>query len=230
MTRSPTTDDSAELRAAVIAALRSLCADGLNVNTAGNVSVRCRRGPVAGMLITPTGMAAAALDHDDLVFVRLSDGTPQGRRAPSSEWRFHRDILMHRPEFNAVVHAHSPFATALAVHGQGLPAFHYMVAAGGGRDIRCAPYATFGTQALSDLAVAALQDRRACLLSHHGQIACGIDLDHALALAREIEHLARIYVSARVIGEPPRLSAEDMDTVIERFRHYGLGREGDHHR
>jgi L-fuculose-phosphate aldolase len=119
------------------------------------------------------------------------------------------------------VHTHSPAATALACHGLGLPAFHYMVAAAGGTDIRCAAYATFGTQALSDHALAALAGRKACLLAHHGVIACERDLAHALALAIEVEHLARVYLQARVLGEPPQLDAAEMAQVIERFRTYG---------
>jgi ribulose-5-phosphate 4-epimerase/fuculose-1-phosphate aldolase len=164
-------------------------AAGINANRAGNVSVRCMRGATPGLLITPTGVAYDQLAPDDLVFLRLTDGRPLGRLAPSSEWRFHRDILRQRPEFGAIVHTHSPAATALACHGRGLPAFHYMVAVAGGHDVRCAPYATFGTQALSDHAVAALAGRRACLLAHHGVIACGATLEAALALAVEIEHL-----------------------------------------
>ncbi len=148
-------------------------------------------------------------------------GTAHGGLEPSSEWRFHRDIYAVRPEFAAIVHTHSPHATALACHGRGIPAFHYMVAVAGGADIRCAPYATFGTQALSDYAVAALAGRRACLLAHHGVVACGQSLDQALALAIEVEHLARVYLAALALGEPPRLDAAEMERVLERFQHYG---------
>jgi L-fuculose-phosphate aldolase len=119
------------------------------------------------------------------------------------------------------VHTHSPSATALACHGRGIPPFHYMVAAAGGNDIRCAPYATFGTQALSDHALAALAGRKACLLAHHGVIACEASLPQALALAIEVEHLARMYLAACTLGEPPRLSDEEMARVLEKFEHYG---------
>jgi L-fuculose-phosphate aldolase len=222
-------EDGPRLRAELIAVARRMNAVGINVNKAGNVSVRCVRGAREGALVTPTGIPYDALEPADLVFVPLAtarsdDDAPAGavgRRAPSSEWRFHVDILRGRPEFSAIVHTHSPAATALACHGLGLPAFHYMVAMAGGKDIRCAEYATFGTQALSDNALAALANRRACLLAHHGVIACGASLDAALALAIEIEHLARIYLQARTLGEPPRLSDEEMARVLDKFGAYG---------
>jgi L-fuculose-phosphate aldolase len=214
-------EDSDALRAQVVATAAAMNAQGINANQAGNVSVRCQRGRQQGFLVTPTGVPYDRLTPASLAFVRLADGAAIGPLAPSSEWRFHRDILAARPEFNAVVHTHSPAATALACHGQGLPAFHYMIATAGGIDIRCAPYATFGTQALSDHALAALADRRACLLAHHGVIACGDSLAAALTLAIEVEHLARIYLQARTLGEPPRLPEAEMQRVLEKFKTYG---------
>ncbi len=175
-------DDGPGLRAAVIDTARAMNASGINVNTSGNVSARCQRGAQTGFVITPSGMPYRDLHADDLVFVSTA-GLPQGTRMPSSEWRFHRDLYADRPEFAGIVHTHSPCATALACHGRSIPAFHYMVACAGGVDIRCAPYATFGTQALSDHAIEAMRSRNACLLAHHGVIACGPDLDTALALA-----------------------------------------------
>jgi L-fuculose-phosphate aldolase len=223
---TPTAEDSVALRAQVIATAAALNASGINASKAGNVSVRCQRGAQRGFLVTPTGVAYDRLAPDSLVFVRMGDGAAIGRLAPSSEWRFHRDILATRPELDAVVHTHSPAATALACHGSGIPAFHYMVAAAGGIDIRCAPYATFGTQTLSDHALAALAGRRACLLAHHGVVACGESLEAALALAVEVEHLARIYLQARTLGEPPRLPEDEMRRVLEKFAHYGQPRPG----
>ena len=220
-------EDNHALRTRVIATAAAMNAAGINANRAGNVSVRCTRGATSGLLITPTGMAYDQLAPDGLVFVRLTDGRPLGRLAPSSEWRFHLDILRQRPEFGAVVHTHSPAATALACHGRGLPPFHYMVAVAGGADVRCAPYATFGTQALSDHALAALVSRRACLLAHHGVIACGATLDAALALAVEIEHLARIYLHACTLGEPPRLSDAAMAEALAKFATYGQPQVGE---
>jgi L-fuculose-phosphate aldolase len=216
-------EDGPALRAAVIETARGMNAAGINVNKSGNVSIRCLRGARAGFLITPTGIPYADLTTDDIVFMPLDAATDvdgRGTAAPSSEWRFHRDILRTRPEFNAIVHTHSMAATALAVHGRGIPAFHYMIALAGGADIRCAPYATFGTQQLSDHAVAALRDRKACLLAHHGVIACDATLKGALKLAIEIENLARTYLAACAVGEPPVLSAEEMARVVERFRTY----------
>jgi L-fuculose-phosphate aldolase len=140
---------------------------------------------------------------------------------PSSEWRFHRDILHSRPDVHAIVHTHSAAATAIAIHGRDIPAHHYMVAAAGGNSIRCAPYATFGSQALSDHAVAALQGRSACLLAHHGVIALGPDLARALWLAHEVEVLAKQYLLACQLGTPPVLPDEEMQIVVEKFRSYG---------
>jgi L-fuculose-phosphate aldolase len=217
-------EDSPELRRAVIRTAQAMNDAGINVNKAGNVSARCVRGRSAGLLITPTGIGYDRLQPSDVVFLPLADGRAVGRRAPSSEWRFHLDIYRRRPELAAVVHTHSPSATALACHGRGIPPFHYMVAAAGGSDIRCAPYATYGTQALSDHALAALEGRRACLLAHHGVIACGTSLEAALALAIEVEHLARMYLAAASLGEPPQLPAEEMQRVIATFAGYGQPR------
>ena len=149
------------------------------------------------------------------------DGKAGGTRLPSSEWRFHRDIYRTRADANAIVHTHAPFATTLACHSRNIPAFHYMVAVAGGRDVRCAPYATFGSQALSDHVLAALEGRRACLLAHHGMIAVGASLPQTLALAVEIETLAEIYWRALSIGEPPVLSDAEMDLVLQKFATYG---------
>jgi len=214
-------EDSTELRRAVIDTAREMNESGINVNKAGNVSVRCTRGRHAGVLITPTGLGYGKLQPADLVFLRLADGKATGGRAPSSEWRFHLDIYRARAELAAVVHTHSPSATALACHGRGIPPFHYMVAVAGGTDIRCAPYATFGTQELSDRALAALAGRKACLLAHHGVIACESSLPRALALAIEVEQLARMYLAACALGEPPRLADDEMARVLAKFEHYG---------
>ena len=149
------------------------------------------------------------------------DGDAHGARLPSSEWRFHRDIYRARADVEAIVHTHAPFATTLACLDRGIPPFHYMIAMAGGRDIRCAPYATFGTQELSDHAVAALVDRKACLLAHHGMIAVDDSLERALALAVEVETLAEMYWRALQVGEPAWLPPDEMDRVLEKFRTYG---------
>ena len=217
-------DDNQEQRANVIATARAMNASGINVNKSGNVSVRCRRGGRTGYLLTPSGVPYDRLDPQDIVFMDDA-GTAVGRCEPSSEWRFHGAIYTARPDVDAIVHTHSPHATALACHGLSIPAFHYMVAVAGGADIRCAEYATFGSQALADNAVIALQGRTACLLAHHGVIACGRSLDRAFALAVEVENLARTYISARSLGYPPLLDASEMERVLERFRNYGQPRQ-----
>jgi len=227
-TAIPVSEDTTELRAEVISTARAMNASGINVNKSGNVSVRCSRERKMGFLVTPTGVPYDALTPTDLVFIPLGkaggDALPDGvvgTHKPSSEWRFHFDILRSRREFEAIVHTHSQAATALACHHLGIPAFHYMVAVAGGPDVRCAPYATFGTQELSDNALAALRGRKACLLAHHGVIACERSLARALALAIEVENLAGMYLRARQIGDPPLLSAAEMERVIEKFATYG---------
>jgi L-fuculose-phosphate aldolase len=171
----------------------------------------------SSLFVSPTGMAYDALEPDDVPLVTL-DGCWFGRRRPSSEWRFHRDIMAARPEVGAIVHAHSRHATALACTGRGIPAFHYMVAVAGGEDIRCAPYHTFGTQELSDAALTALEGRKACLLAHHGIIALGGDLGAALKLADEVESLAAQYCAALALGNVGQLDAAEMRRVAEKFR------------
>jgi L-fuculose-phosphate aldolase len=210
-----TTADTRALRLAVVASAREMNALGINRSKSGNVSVRARD----GFLVTPSALPYDRTEAEDVVFV-AADGTPHGRRRPSSEWRFHRDIYAARADVHAIVHTHSPFATTLACLDRAIPAFHYMVAVAGGDDIRCAPYATFGTQALSDHAVQALADRKACLLSHHGMIALGASLDDALALAVEVETLAEMYWRALQVGEPAGLTAAEMRQVLERFASY----------
>ena len=202
-----------------LATARAMNASGINRGSAGNVSARCAPGDGA-FLVTPTGMAYAACSADDMVRVG-ADGTPSGRRKPSSEWRFHRDIYAARPEAGAVVHTHSPFATALACQEQGIPAFHYMVARFGGADVRCADYATFGTQELSDAIIQALAGRNACLMAHHGMVVFGRDCEQALALAVELETLCEQYWRVLQLGTPRLLAAEEMQRVLEKFAGYG---------
>lgn len=204
------------LRERIVATARRLNALGINQGKSGNVSARVE----GGFLVTPSGLPYEDLQPADVVHV-TADGHASGHRAPSSEWRFHRDIYARRPEAGAVVHTHSAFATTLACLGRAIPAVHYEVAFAGGNDIRCAPYRTFGTQALSDAAVAALEGRRACLLAHHGVIAFGADLDDALRLADKVEAMARLYWQALQVGEPALLDDDEMARIAERFRTYG---------
>ncbi len=189
---------------------------GLNRGTSGNVSVRDGN----GFLVTPSGLAVEAMRARDMVWMDF-DGNSEGERPPSSEWRFHRDILDKRHEINAVVHTHAMFATTLACLRRDIPPFHYMIAVAGGDSIRCAPYALFGTQALSDAALAALAGRRACLLANHGMIALGRDLEQVVDIALEVEALCEQYWRALQLGEPHLLSEAEMQEVFERFKGYG---------
>ncbi len=214
------TDAAADaLAGELIATALAMNERGINSGTSGNVSVRID----GGMLITPSGVPYDRLEAADLIQMRFDTGwTVRGRDRssglrPSSEWRFHLDILEARPEVHAVVHAHPTAATALSVHGRGIGPFHYMVGIAGGHDIRCADYATFGTEQLSVNALAALADRRACLLAHHGIIALGVDLAEALAVAVEVEVLAAQYLAALTIGEPPELTEAQMDEVLAKM-------------
>ncbi|WP_079433586.1 class II aldolase/adducin family protein [Zoogloea sp. LCSB751] len=204
------------LREGLLATARSMAASGLNAGTAGNASVRCAR----GFLITPSGRPYEDCTGDDMALVAM-DGSWSGPYAPSSEWRIHRDIFAARPEAGAVLHAHSSFATALACHRRDIPAFHYMIARFGGDSIRCAPYATFGTQALSASALTALENRNACLLANHGMLVFGGDLRHTLALAIEFETLCEQYWRACQLGTPAVLGPVEMAAVIARFKSYG---------
>jgi L-fuculose-phosphate aldolase len=205
-----------ELRKRIIATALRMNTLGINRGKSGNVSARTRN----GFLVTPSGLAYEQTQPADIVAIDTA-GKATGRRDPSSEWRFHYDIYRARPDCSAIVHTHSSFAVTLACVRMDVPAFHYMVAVAGGSSIRCAPYATFGTQALSDHALAALEGRKACLLANHGLIALGADLDAALALAVEVEALCEQYWRALQIGQPVILSEEEMGVVVEKFRSYG---------
>lgn len=205
-----------EARRAVIEGMARLDALGMNRNATGNLSLRLDD----GFLITPSGMTTRQMRPGDVVFMDM-DGTVHGERLPSSEWRFHRDLLASRPEVNVVLHSHATACITLAALGMEIPAFHYMVAVAGGKTIPCARYATFGTQELSDSAVTALSGRKACLLANHGMIALGATVGGALAVAVEVEALAEQYWRALQIGKPNILSDEEMDRVLEKFGSYG---------
>lgn len=205
-----------ELRAAIVATCRRMQDSGLVKGTSGNVSARCGE----RFLISPTGVPYEVLEPEHVVEMNF-DGTFEGDVLPSSEWRFHRDILARRPEFNAVVHTHSTKATAVSILGHAIPAIHYRIAAAGGPDIRCSGYATFGTQELAELALEAMEGRRACLLAHHGVIAAHATLDGAYGVATLVEELAELYLLCLPMGQPPVLSDADITEVIERHRTYG---------
>jgi len=210
------TADELEKRQAIIDACRRMNALGINQGTSGNISLRHGE----GLLITPTSVPYDAMTAEQIVFMAM-DGSVRTGQKPSSEWRFHLDILKSRDDVNAVVHAHPPYATILAIMGMEIPPVHYMIAAAGGDSIRCAPYATFGTAELSEHAVRALQGRLACLLDHHGMIAIGASLSKAMWLAVEVETLARQYHGCLQIGKPPLLPKDEIERVRLKMAGYG---------
>lgn len=209
-------NETLDLAAQVLSTAKAMNASGINRGSAGNVSTRCRD----GFIITPTGMAYDDCTAEDMVWVGL-DGRVEGRRKPSSEWRFHRDIYVARPEAEAVIHTHSPFATSLACMDVGIPPFHYMIARFGGRDVRCADYATFGSQELSDAILRALEGRCACLMAHHGMVVFGGELHKALELAVELETLSEQFWRVLQVGGPNLIPDDEMDRVLEKFKTYG---------
>lgn len=198
----------------VIATARTMNQTGINTGTSGNVSVRTE----TGMVITPSSRDYDTLTPGDIVAMNFdTTWAADNDCRPSSEWRFHLGLYAARPDVHAIVHAHPINATALAVHGRGIGPFHYMVGVAGGHDIRCAPYATFGTDELSAAVIDAMTDRKACLMEHHGILAAGDSADKALAVAVEVETLAGQLVAALAIGEPPELSADQMDAVLAKM-------------
>lgn len=205
-----------DLREEVIETCLAMNAEGVNQGTSGNVSVRTDE----GFLITASGIPYSRMKPHHVVEMDL-DGGYRGEFLPSTEWRMHLDIFKNRPEAGAIVHVHSTYATAIACLRKDIPCFHYMIGVGGGVSIRCSDYAEFGTQELSDTMLKALEDRTACLLANHGQIAFGNDLAKALWRAIEVESLAHQYWAASLMGKPVQLSDAQMTTVLARFKTYG---------
>ena len=214
------TREERQLREAIIAKCRWMNASGLNQGTSGNISARYKD----RMLITPSATPYEAMTPAMIASMPIEDGdgTWEGPLKPSTEWRFHLDILRVRPDVGSVVHTHSTYATVLAIARKPIPACHYMVAAFGGNDIRCAGYALYGTQELSELALEALEGRNGCLLANHGMIAVGANLDKAMWLAVELETLARQYYLSLALGSPHVLSEADIADVAKGFSSYGL--------
>jgi|SRR5579875_284059 L-fuculose-phosphate aldolase len=211
--------EEAGVRQAIIDACLAMNRTGINQGTAGNISVRWKN----GLLITPSGIPYEEMKIEDIVFMGM-DGAYRHPLIPSSEWRFHRDILQERRDVNAVVHAHPVHATAFAICGMEIPAVHYMIAASGGPTIRCARYETYGTEALSKAVLEALRGRTCALLANHGMIATGPDLREAMWLAVEVETLCKQYALALQVGKPVVLDDEEVEKTIEKFKEYGLRR------
>jgi L-fuculose-phosphate aldolase len=205
------------LRQSIVDACRRMNALGINQGTSGNLSVRWRE----GLLITPSGLPYERMTKSDIVPMEL-DGSCEHRLKPSSEWRFHCDIMKARADVGAIVHAHPIYATAFAICRQEIPAVHYMIAAAGGPTIRCGAYASYGSEELSAIALAALDGRNACLLANHGMIATGAELDRAMWLAVEVETLCKQYAAALQIGKPHVLPDDEIARTVEKFRNYGL--------
>ena len=191
----------------------------------GNISLRGREDDKDGYLITPSGKKYETLKPEDIVFMSLKEEAENNDsiNEPSSEWRFHRDIYVKKKDAQAIVHAHSPHATAVSSHGKTIPPFHYMIALAGGEDIKCADYATFGTEELSNNIIKALENRTACLMSNHGQVAFGKNLEQAFELAQEIENICHQYTIALKLGKPKILSFEEMKKVLNKAKNYKKG-------
>ena len=200
----------------VIKYANKLNTENLSALRSGNISIRYND----GFLITPSGAKYSSLKNEDIVFVSLDGKFEEKKMKPSSEWRFHKDIYLNKKEANAIVHAHSTHATAVSTHRKSIPAFHYMVALAGGNDIKCADYATFGTEELSQNIIKALENRKACLMSNHGQVAFEKNLNKAFELAQEIENICQQYINALKIGKPKILSDEEMIKILEQIKNY----------
>ena len=200
----------------VIKYAKMLNVKNLSALRSGNISVRYKN----GFFITPSGVKYSQLQTEDVVFVSLDGNFDPLKQRPSSEWRIHKDIYVNKKEANAVVHAHSTHATAVSAHGKSIPAFHYMVALAGGDDIKCAEYATFGTEELSKNILEALDKRKACLMSNHGQVVFDTNLEKAFELAEEIENICHQYINTLKIGIPKILSNNEMKKVLEKVKDY----------
>ena len=217
-----------ELKKEVIKYAQKLNSTNLSPLRSGNVSVRATQDGVEGFLLTPSGKRYETLIPEDIVFLALKEKYDNLKLFntglnPSSEWRFHQDIYLKKIEAKAIVHAHSPHATAVSSHGKSIPAFHYMVALAGGDDIKCSEYATFGTDELSINILKALEKRKACLMSNHGQVAFGTNLKQAFELAEEVENICHQYIIALKIGNPNILSKTEMSKILDKIIHYKKG-------
>jgi len=208
-----------KLKSEIIKFSKMLNSKKLSALRSGNISIRYKD----GFLITPSGKKYSSLKTKDIVFVNLKGEYDKGKEKPSSEWKFHQDIYLNKKEANAIVHTHSTNATAISVHKKAIPAFHYMVALAGGEDIKCAKYATYGTRQLSKNILKALNNRKACLISNHGQIVFDENLPKAFELAEEVENLSLQYITALKIGRPKILSKKEMNKVLVKSKNYKRG-------
>ena len=211
------------LKQQIIKFSKKLNSTNLSTLRSGNISIRAKEGGVEGFYITPSGRKYSSLKTKDIVFVSLKGIYDKKKRKPSSEWKFHQDIYVHKDDAKAIVQSHSTCATAVSTHQKNIPAFHDMVAVAGGEDIKCSKYATFGTKNLSRNIIKALKNRNACLISNHGQVAFGENIETAFELAQEIENICHQYINALRIGIPKILSKKEMKIVLEKFKNYKKG-------
>ena len=208
--------NTVETRQSIIDACLWMNSSGLNQGTSGNISIRTDE----GILITPSSLPYEETRPEDIMLLPGDglSGEAIGFHRPSSEWKFHADIYKERDEIHSVVHTHSTYATAISMLHRDIPSVHYMIGVFGGDSIRCADYAHYGSQELSENALIALKDRTGCLLGTHGMIACGGDLKQALWRAGELETLCQQYHLACQLGEPHVLTAQQMVEVRERMK------------
>ena len=216
------------LKLEVIKYAQKLNSTNLSPLRSGNVSIRTINNGIEGFFITPSGIKYELLKEEEIVFLELNKEYDflkifNSGLNPSSEWRFHQDIYLKKKDAKAIVHAHSPHATAVSAHGKNIPAFHYMIALAGGDDIKCAEYATFGTKELSQNIIQALDKRKACLMSNHGQVAFGQNLKQAFELAEEVENICHQYINTIKLGEPKILSFSEMQKILEKIKNYKKG-------
>ena len=209
----------------VIEYAKKLNTENLSPLRSGNISIRGVNEEIDGFFITPSGVKYDDLTTDSIVFLELNENNNIKKISdkvinPSSEWRFHQDIYIEKSDAHAIVHAHSANAAAVSAHGKNIPAFHYMVALAGGNNIKCAEYATFGTKELSQNIIKALDGRKACLMSNHGQVAFGKSLSEAFELAEEIENICHQYINTIKLGQPKILSDEEMKRILDKTKNY----------
>ena len=208
-----------KIRFKIMKYAKMLNSKNISALRSGNISIRYKD----GFFITPSGKKYLSLKKSDIVFVNLDGTFDKKKGTPSSEWKFHQDIYLNKVEANAIVHSHSTNATAVSTHKKGIPAFHYMVAMAGGSDIKCAKYATFGTRALSKNIIIALKNRKACLISNHGQIAFEENISKAFELAEEVENISLQYITSLKLGKPKILSSKEMKKVLSKAKNYKKG-------
>ena len=214
-----------EKKKEVIEYAKKLNTENLSPLRSGNISVRGNKDGIDGFFITPSGIRYDELKTESIVFLEFNENNNLKKISdktinPSSEWRFHQDIYIEKKDAQAIVHAHSANAVAVSAHGKNIPAFHYMVALAGGNNIKCAEYATFGTKELSQNIIKALEERKACLMSNHGQVAFGKSLSEAFELAEEIENICHQYINTIKLGKPKILSDEEMKKILDKTKNY----------